>query len=169
MYPRILTFLMKASFMLIAMASTAGEKSASPFNFTLQNLSAAEKAIEASNASAGIFSVNAEKKEKNKSRVCACEILKLSNNNADQENVAIFSEITNNGDINAEYKTALEILQKQKKNMKDQYYDKVKVNQTITAPMDCKTLYMKMSKSDGGLVMYDIIDADIMSALKNAK
>lgn len=169
MYPRILTFLMKASFMLIAVASTAGEKSASPFNFTLRNLVAAEKAIEVSNASLSSFSGNAEKKEKNRSKVCACEILKLSNNNANQENVAIFSEITNNGDINAEYKTALEILQKQKKNMKDQYYDKVKVNQTITAPMDCKTLYMKISKGEGGLVMYDIIDADIMSALKNAK
>ena len=169
MYPRILTFLTKVSFMLIAISASAGEKSASPFNFTLRNLAAAEKAIEASNASVSNFAGNAEKKEKNRSKVCACEILKLRNNNAEQENVAIFSEITNNGDINAEYKTALEILQKQKKNMKDQYYDKVKVNQTITAAMDCKTLYLKMAKSEGGLVMYDILDADVLSALKTAK
>jgi hypothetical protein len=160
---------MKASFMLIAISATAGEKSASPFNFTLQNLVAVEKAIEVSNASINSAFNNSGKKEKNNSKVCACEILKLSNNNAAKENVAIFSEITNNGDINAEYKTALEILQKQKKNMKDQYYDKVKVNQTITAAMDCKTLYLKMAKSEGGLVMYDILDADALSALKNAK
>jgi hypothetical protein len=162
MYPRILTFLMKASFMLIAISATAGEKSASPFNFTLKNLEAAEKAIEVSNASL----INAAgKTEKNRSKVCACEILKLSNNNAEQDNVAIFSEITNNGDINAEYKTALEFLQAQKKNMKGQYYDKIKVNQTITAPTDCKSLYMKMAN----VVMYDILDADVLRALKNAK
>ncbi len=166
MYPRILTFLVKASFMLITISATAGEKSASPFNFTLKNLIAAEKAIEANNAP---IMNRAASAEKNRSKVCACEILKLRNNNAEQENVAIFSEITNNGDINAEYKTALEFLQQQKKNMKDQYYDKVKVNQTITAPTDCKTLYMKMSKGDGGLVLYDILDADVLRALRNAK
>jgi len=160
---------MKASFMLIAISTTAGEKSASPFNFTLKNLIAAEKAIEVSNASINRAFGNSANKEKNRSKVCACEILKLSNNNSEKENVAIFSEITNNGDINAEYKTALEILQQQKKNMKDHYYDKVKVNQTITATTDCKTLYLKMSKGDGGLVMYDILDADVLRALKNAK
>ena len=53
--------------------------------------------------------------------------------------------------------------------MKDQHYDKVKVNQTITAPMDCKTLYIKMAKDESGLVMYDILDADVLRALKNAK
>lgn len=168
MYPRILTFLMKASFMLIAISATAGEKSASPLNFTLRNILAADKAIEVSNASMTNLP-SSEKKEKNRSKVCACEILKLRNNNSEQENVAIFSEITNNGDINAEYKTALEILQHQKKNMKDHSYDKVKVNQTITAPTDCKTLYLKMSKGEGGLVLYDILDADVLSALKNAK
>jgi flagellar basal body rod protein FlgB len=140
---------MKASFMLIALSASAGEKSASPFNFTLKNLAAVEKAIEVSNASTNSAFGNSEKKEKNRAKVCACEILKLRNNNAEQENVAIFSEITNNGDINAEYKTALEILQHQKKNMKDQYYNKIKVNQTVTAPMDCKSLYMKMA-GDGG-------------------
>ena len=121
MYPRILTFLMKASFMLIAISTTAGEKSASPFNFTLKNLIAAEKAIEVSNASINRAFGNSANKEKNRSKVCACEILKLSNNNSEKENVAIFSEITNNGDINAEYKTALEILQQQKKNMNSGY------------------------------------------------
>ncbi len=168
MYPRILTFMMKASFMLMAFASTAGEKNASPFNFTYLNLVAAERAIEQSNATVQAFP-STQKSEKNKSKVCACEILNLSNNNTQQDNVAIFSEITNNGDINAEYKTALEILQQQKKSMKNQHYDKVKVNQTITAPVDCKTLYLKMSKGAQGLVMYDILDADILAALKNAK
>jgi len=159
---------MKATFMLMTIATTAGEKNVSPFNFTFRNLAAAEKAIAQLNGSDNSFAKSA-KSEKNKSKVCACEVLKLSNNNTSQESVAIFSEITNNGDINAEYKVALEILQKQKKNMKDQYYDKVKVNQTITAPMDCKTLYIKMAKDENGLVMYDILDADVLRALKTAK
>lgn len=168
MYPRILTFFMKASLMLLVTTVTAGEKNASPFNFSLLNLVAAERAIQQSNAAIGNLPAK-EKIEKNRSKVCACEILNVSNNNSRKDNVAIFSEITNNGDINAEYKTALEILQQQKKNMKDNHYDKVKVNQTITAPVDCKTLYLKMSKGTEGLVLYDILDADILAALKNAK
>ena len=160
---------MKASFLLITITSTAGEKSAAPYIFSLRNLTATEKVIAAFTVTNADLTANAEKKEKNKAKVCACEILKLSNNNTEQENVAIFSEKTNNGDLDAEYKTALEILQKQKKNMKSQFYDKVKVNQRITAPVDCKTLYLKIVKNEDGLVMYDILDADILSALKNAK
>jgi hypothetical protein len=94
-------------------------------------------------------------------KICSCQILNMESANYEHRNVAVFAEKTNHGDYSADYKAAKAAIEKEKKHLKNFFYDKVKVVNHIVQTTDCKSLYIKLKGADRSLMMYDIIDADI--------
>jgi hypothetical protein len=141
----------------------AGEEAASPVNLELNLKTLIKSSVTFMNGSA----MNTEKlvrkmkENRNTAKVCACEILKLRNNNDQFEQVAVFAEKTNYGDLTADYKKASLTLNGERKHMKAYFFDVVEVTQKITAPTDCLSLYLSMKSSEQVLILYDILDADI--------
>lgn len=105
--------------------------------------------------------------EYNKAKVCACQILNLKSNNEQLENVALFSEKINNGDLSADFSVATEILEKEKKQMKSQFYNKVTVVNKLVVPTDCQSLYRQLKVTNDDLKMYELLDADAKSRFEN--
>ena len=105
--------------------------------------------------------------EYNKSKVCACQILNLKSNNEQLENVALFSEKINNGDLSADFTVAIEILEKEKKQMKSQFFNKVTVVNKLVVPTDCQSLFKQLKVTNDNLKMYELLDADAKSRFEN--
>jgi hypothetical protein len=142
----------------------ANDSKASPVSFQL-NLKAYIKASidfvnkEAMNADKLLEQM---KTEKSSAKVCVCEIMELKSNNYQFDNVAVLSEKTNNGDMTADYKTASQLLSKEKKQMKTMFFDAIKVTQKFTAATDCVSLYLAIRSQSADLKLYDILNADIV-------
>lgn len=102
--------------------------------------------------------------EKVKAKVCACQILSLSSNNENHDYVAVLAEKTNNGNLNFEYATAMNVLEKEKKQIKEVFYPKMKMLQKITAYTSCDILASRLKTSNLhiDLKVYEIYDADIL-------
>ena len=98
-------------------------------------------------------------------KVCACQILEVNSNNEKVENLALFAEASSYGDLTREQKIATSVLEKERKNMKYFFYSRIKLRQTIVAAMDCKKLFQQLQTGDSPVKMYDIIDADIRTAV----
>lgn len=139
----------------------ANESVASPVQFNLKSF------IRASVQFMSKETMNADKlmqkmlNEKNTAKVCVCEIMELKSNNYEFQNVAVLSQKTNNGDLTADYKTASQLLSKEKKHMQNFFFDVVKVTGKITAATDCVSLYLAIRRNAADLKLYDILDADI--------
>lgn len=93
--------------------------------------------------------------------VCVCEIMDLSNNNYQVNNVAIFAEKTANGNLGNEYKTAERLLSKERKQMKSMFFNKVKTNTKMAVTSNCLSLYLKLKGQNPELKLYDVLNADI--------
>jgi len=106
-----------------------------------------------------------EAARKNKqAHVCVCEIIKLENNNDSYDKVALMSEATDNGDLSSEYRAAGKHLVSERRRLKELFFDVVKVTETVNAPVDCVSLYLMMAGKRADLKMYDILDANVLSA-----
>ncbi|HRN55915.1 MAG TPA: hypothetical protein PLL71_05655 [Agriterribacter sp.] len=92
--------------------------------------------------------------------VCVCEILELRNNNMQVSNVAVFAEKTNNGNMGNEYKMAERMISRERKQMKQVYFDAVKTNARLAVATNCLSLYIKLKETTPELKLYDILDAD---------
>ena len=93
-------------------------------------------------------------------KICSCQILNLQSSNYQHNKVAVFAEKTNNGSFSSDSKAAKGTIEKEKKHLKQLFYDKLEVVNHIAENTDCKSLYLKLKKKDNALVMYDILDAD---------
>ena len=102
-----------------------------------------------------IISVNATAK------VCACQILNLQSNNHHVKNAVVFAEKTiSEGSTDLEKaKTRLE---KEKRILKSLFYNKVQVIAKTTAETDCNTLFQQMKKKQANLLLYEVLNADIV-------
>lgn len=98
-------------------------------------------------------------------KVCACQILRVSSNNEKMEYVAVFSEKTNNGVSNNSFSVAMSVLEKEKRQMKNHFYPKMKVVERYTAFSNCRTLAGRLRSDNGNLKIYDILDADILGSV----
>jgi hypothetical protein len=94
-------------------------------------------------------------------KICSCQILNLQSANYVHRNVAVFAEKTNSGNSSANYKIAKQVIEKEKKHLRELFYDRMEVLHTVAETTDCKSLYNKLKGSDQSLVIYDILDADI--------
>jgi hypothetical protein len=95
-------------------------------------------------------------------KVCACQILNLRSNNHDVKNAVVFAEKTNS-EGNADFAKAKTRLEKEKRMLLALFYNKIEVIGRTTAATDCNTLYKKLKKMQDDLLMYEVLNADILS------
>ena len=119
-------------------------------------------------ASVQVFNGNTAKVEaflknlrsKTANTVCVCEIMELRNNNMHISNVAVFAEKTHKGNMGNEYKMAERMISRERKQMKQVYFDAVKTNARLAVATNCLSLYMKLKEATPELKLYDILGVD---------
>lgn len=134
--------------LLCALASNATPKSTIPFL----------------NTSLLISSIKNAPAEKNNAKICACQLMDVKSNNEDLQNVVVFAEKTNNGDLSNEQKATLEVIQKEKKNLKS-FYSKITVTREIIVTTDCASLYKQLKGAYQNLKVFETLDADVRLAM----
>jgi hypothetical protein len=97
----------------------------------------------------------------NTAKVCACQILNLRSNNHHVKNAVVFAEKTNNeGDNNlVQAKIRLE---REKRLMRILFFNKIEVIARTTAETDCNTLFIQLKKKQNDLLLYEVLNADIL-------
>ncbi len=150
---------------LVTVSAKAGDDAVRPSQFNLKAFVKSSLNFMGGNAYKAEALLN-KLKDKQTDRVCVCEIMELQNNNSQFSNVAVLAEKTNNGDMGKDYKVAERQITQEKKQMKAQMFDEVKVNTRIAVATDCISLYIKLRQETAGLKLYDILDADARSAVK---
>ncbi|HZK62964.1 MAG TPA: hypothetical protein VFC34_02400 [Puia sp.] len=93
-------------------------------------------------------------------RICSCQILNLSSSNFDHRHMALLAEKTDHG-TSSDFSAAKNSIEKEKKQLKKMFYDKVKVVSESAAAGSCKALYVRLKSGDNNLEMYEILNADI--------
>jgi len=155
----IIAFLLTLS----GLTAIAGDEAARPAQFDLRELVKASLNFLSGNThKANAILTNLEARETDV--VCVCEIMELKNNNMRVSDIAVLAEKTNYGDVGREYKTAERLIKKEKKQMKSEFFDDIKVTTRIAVATDCVSLYMKLRQGTTGLQLYDILDADVRTA-----
>jgi len=94
-------------------------------------------------------------------KICSCQILDLKSNNYDHRHLAVFAEKTDNGDLSSDHSIAKSVIEKEKKHLKEMFYDQMKVINSVSESGDCLSLYSRLKADDQSLVMFSVIDADI--------
>ena len=135
--------------LLCALATNATPKSAIPFF----------------NTSILVNSIKNIPAEKNNAKICACQLLDVKSNNEDLQNIVVFAEKTNNGDLSNEQKAAMEVIKKEKKNLKT-FYSTITVTREIIVTTDCASLYKQLKGAYNNLKVLETLDADIRLAIK---
>lgn len=92
--------------------------------------------------------------------VCVCEIMELRNNNVEISKVAVFAEKTNYGDMGNDYKIAERVIRKERKQMKEVYFDEIKTSSRMAVATSCMNLYSKLKKASPELKLYEILNAN---------
>jgi hypothetical protein len=96
-------------------------------------------------------------------KVCACQILRVASNNEKETFIAVFAQGTNSGDLSANFATAVTVLEKEKKHLKEFFYTKIKTAEAVTAATECSKLYSNIQVKYSNVKMYDMLDADALS------
>ena len=89
----------------------------------------------------------------------------VKSKNEDLQNLVVFAEKTNNGDLTNEQKITMTVLQKEKKNMKT-FYSEIKVKRELVVSMDCASLYKQLKGAYDNLKVFGTLDADIRTATR---
>ncbi len=144
---------------VVTLSANAGNGTVRPEQFSLSAFIKASVPVFNGNA-AKAEALIAQLKSKTVNTVCVCEIMELRNNNVQISNVAVFAEKTNAGNIGNEYKIAERMISRERKQMKQVYFDAVKTNSRMAVATNCLSLYMKLKETTPELKLYDILDAD---------
>jgi len=94
-------------------------------------------------------------------KVCACQILNLRSNNLHVKNAVVFAEKTNTDGDNDMDKARLR-LEREKRMLRILFYNKIQVIGSTTAATDCNTLFQQLKKKQADLLLYEILNADIV-------
>lgn len=159
-------FVLVSLFSVIAVTASAGDGSVSPASFNLAAFVKHSLKLVNGNSSKKAEVLLERMRNMDGSKICVCEIVELQNNNTELSNVAIFSEKSNNGDLSRGYKMAEKEIHREKKQMRAMFFDQVKVSNKIAVATDCLSLYMKLNQENTNVKMYDILNADLRSAVK---
>jgi len=92
-------------------------------------------------------------------RICSCQILNLESANYDHRYVVLLAEKTNDGS-SAVYAVAKNRIAKEKKQLKQMFYDKVKVVAEMQGTGSCKSMFFRLRAADSQLQLYEILNAD---------
>lgn len=96
----------------------------------------------------------------NRGRICSCQILNLESSNYSHRHIAVFAEKTNHGS-SADFNTVKSRINKEKKHLKQMFYDKVEVVAEVEAEGSCHSMYVRLKSKDARLQIYEILNADI--------
>jgi hypothetical protein len=94
-------------------------------------------------------------------KVCACQILNLRSNNHHLKNAVVFAEKTNS-DKHTDLAQAKTRLEKEKRLLRILFYTQIEVVAKTTATTDCNTLFMQLKKKQANLLLYEVLDADVV-------
>lgn len=156
---RIRLFCLSATLLIFSLSVFANGETVKPAQFQLNVFIQASLPVLNGNTSMAEAYLNETGKKINKS-VCVCEIMELRNNNSQVSNVAVFAETTNYGNMGDEYKKAERLIRKERKLMKQVYYDEIRTQEKLAAATDCLNLYIRLKGYHPDLKLYDILDAD---------
>ena len=138
--------------MFISMAMLANDGHKTPTIFSSQQFIASLKRIDS------VLAI----KSTASAKVCACQILNLRSNNHDVKNAVVFAEKTNS-EGHADFAKAKSRLEKEKRILLALFYNKIEVISRTTAATDCNTLYKKLKKMQDDLLLYEMLNADIIT------
>ncbi len=93
-------------------------------------------------------------------RICSCQILNLESANYDHRHIALFAEKANHGS-SSDFRAARNRIEREKKQLRRMFYDKVKVVAEVSGAGSCHSMYVKLKSGDGSLQIYEILNADI--------
>lgn len=127
----------------------ANDGTITPSTFTTPRFIASVRSFDS------IISVNATAK------VCACQILNLQSNNHHVKNAVVFAEKTV-GEGSTDLEKAKTRLEKEKRILRSLFYNKIQVIGKTTAETDCNTLFQQMKKKQTNLLLYEVLNADIV-------
>lgn len=95
-------------------------------------------------------------------KVCACQILNLRSNNHHVKNAVVFAEKTNSEGQSSNLAKAQSRLEKEKRMMRSLFYNKIRVIAKTSAATDCNTLFRQLKKKQDNLLLYEVLNADIV-------
>lgn len=93
-------------------------------------------------------------------RICSCQILDLESRNYSHQRVVLLAEKTSHGS-SGDFRVAKNHIQKEKKHLKQMFYDKVKLVSETQGTGSCKSFYYRLKTADSQLQLYEILNADI--------
>jgi hypothetical protein len=105
--------------------------------------------------------VSPAKESNSAGRICSCQILNLESSNYDHRYVVLLAEKTNDGSGTA-FVLARNRLQKEKRHLKQLFYDKIKVVSEMQGAGSCKSMFYQLRTADSHLQLYEILNADII-------
>jgi hypothetical protein len=104
--------------------------------------------------------LTSEEENSSKGKICSCQVLNLESSNFDHRYVVLLAEKKNDGSRTA-YAIAKNRIQKEKKHLKQMFYDKIKVVSEIQGTGSCKELFYRLKTANVRLQLYEILNADI--------
>jgi hypothetical protein len=93
-------------------------------------------------------------------KICSCQVLNLESSNFDHRYVVLLAEKRSDGTGSA-YTIAKNRIQKEKKHLKQMFYDKIKVISEKQGTGSCKEMFYRLRTADVSLQLYEILNADI--------
>jgi hypothetical protein len=104
--------------------------------------------------------ISAEESGANTGKICSCQVLNLESSNYDHRYVVLLAEKKNDGS-GAAFEVAKSRIQKEKKHLKQMFYDKVTVVGEMQGTGSCKSMFYKLRTANSSLQLYEILNADI--------
>jgi hypothetical protein len=151
---------------LTAQAGFAGRCSVRPVKslpFVLQHiekldsiLSARVSVVEVKKES----EMTSEEASSSTGKICSCQVLNLESSNYDHRFVVLLAEKKNDGS-GAAYAIAKNRILKEKKHLKQLFYDKIKVVSEMQGTGSCKAMFYRLRTANVSLQLYEILNADI--------
>jgi hypothetical protein len=149
MNPFIQTWLLLLACFAISNTVLANDGHVAPSKFTSIRFTVSVKAFDS------IITANTTAK------VCACQILNLRSNNHHVKNAVVFAEKTNSNE-HTDLAKARTRLEKEKRLMRILFYNQIQVIAKTSAATDCNTLYLQLKKKQANLLLYEVLDADVV-------
>jgi hypothetical protein len=93
-------------------------------------------------------------------KICSCQVLNLASSNYDHRYVVLLAEKKNDGTGSA-FTMAKNRIQKEKKHLKQMFYDKIQVVSEMQGTGSCEAMFYRLRTADVSLQLYEILNADI--------
>jgi hypothetical protein len=156
-----------SAFLLLCVASLhifAGSGSVKPVRVFLVQMNQIQKLDEMLSKSRTILTDNnvssaSPAGAESTGRICSCEVLDMESLNYRHQHVVLLAEKTNHG-VSTDFNQAKRRIQKEKKQLKRMFYDKIKLVSEFQGTGSCKSMYFKLKSADSHLQLYEILNAD---------